>query len=74
MESQKELFSGKKPQVIRQHPQVSSLGDKNKTANEPIRKLVGPQVSRPACTPFSLWITVNFGGQELPKTKRENEK
>ena len=40
----KSFFCGKYPQVIRQHPQVSRFGDKNKTANEPIRKLVGPPV------------------------------
>ena len=50
MELQIGLFSGENPQVSRQHPQVSRFGDRNKTANEPIRKLVGPQVSRPACS------------------------
>ena len=37
MELQKRFFSG-------ENPQVSKFGDRNKTANEPIRKLV----SRPA--------------------------
>ena len=53
MELQKGLFSGENPQIIRQYPQVSRFGDINKPANEPIRKLVGPQVSRPACTPLT---------------------
>ena len=33
--------------------QVSSFNHKNETANKPIRKLTGPQVSRPACIIFS---------------------